>query len=64
MSPTVDIRPSLLKSKERIEANISVLTIKKPSVKASVDIGLKKGKSSSSSSSSDERRKRRKEELI
>jgi hypothetical protein len=50
----------MTKSKEGIEGNVSVPTIKIPSVKASIDIGLKKRKSSSSSSSSDEKPKKKK----
>jgi hypothetical protein len=57
---TVDNRPSLPKTKRQIEGNVSVPTIKIPSVKTSVDIRLKKGKSSSSSSSSDEKKKKKK----
>jgi hypothetical protein len=53
----IDIRSSLPKPKEEIEGTVSVPIIKISSITASVDIGLKKGKSSSSSSSSDEKKK-------
>jgi hypothetical protein len=54
----VDIPRSLPKPNGEIEGNVSVPTIKIPSVKAKVDIGLKKGKSSSNSSDSDEKKKK------
>jgi hypothetical protein len=49
----------LQKQKGEIEGNVSVPAMKIPSIKTSVDIGLKKRELNSSSSTSDEKKKKK-----